>query len=105
MAGWIILALAISTICGFITLFVYNHKGYDGGYFLGFLLGIIGVIIALCLPGRNIKHKEEVKTVQYNTIESEGENIRICKDCGNQLFDNENKCSNCGQEIENANKK
>ncbi len=37
-------------IMGFVTKTISKDKGYDGGFWWGFLLGIFGIIIVACKP-------------------------------------------------------
>jgi len=44
-------SLLYSVICGIVTSRINRDKGYNGGFFWGFFLGIIGIII-VALRGR-----------------------------------------------------
>ena len=44
--------LFVLIICGLLTKQYYKYRGYQGGFWLGFLLGIVGVIIAANLPSK-----------------------------------------------------
>lgn len=37
-------------IMGFVSKTIQNNKGYDGGFWWGFLLGILGIIVVACKP-------------------------------------------------------
>lgn len=47
---FIIGILILWGIMGFVTKTISNNKGYDGGFWWGFLLGIFGIIIVACKP-------------------------------------------------------
>lgn len=52
-------------IWGFATLYVNEIKGYKGGFWLGFFLGFIGLIIVACKP--NNLQTSSYSTNSYNT--------------------------------------
>ena len=95
----IIICLIVWIICGFLSLDLQVKKGYDGGFWIGFLLGIIGLIYSAGLPDVNKKKiKKQAKEIIIESEEDgkDFESYTICKNCGFQIFDDEKKCSNCG---------
>lgn len=38
------------TVCGVLSKKLYQKKGYVGGFWIGFLLGLIGLVFAAGLP-------------------------------------------------------
>lgn len=52
LIGWII----NSVVFGFITLYVAESKGYDGGFWWGFWLGIIGLLVVGFRPDNTEQH-------------------------------------------------
>ncbi len=63
-------------------------KGYSFNIILAILFGILYLIYAAGLP------KKE------NTTEDSKEHVTLCKQCGFQVFDDEDVCSNCGAKID-----
>lgn len=45
--------IIVGVICGFITKSMNESKGYDGGFWWGFLLTIIGIIVVAVRPFNN----------------------------------------------------
>ena len=94
-------------ISGFLSLDLHKMKGYDGGFFLGFLLGIIGLIYSAGLPDRAQKEivkdnktnkiKVVVKDEEISQEEDNDDNYILCKKCGFPIYEDETKCSNCGE--------
>ena len=48
--GYIVGGLIGCVIFGFITKYINNSKGYEGGFAWGFWLNLIGVIVVACKP-------------------------------------------------------
>ncbi|MDE6035743.1 MAG: hypothetical protein K2G36_07535 [Ruminococcus sp.] len=44
-----------AVIWGFVTRTISKNKGYKGGFWWGFWLNIIGVIVVACRPNNNNK--------------------------------------------------
>ncbi len=42
--------IIVGIICGFISKSINESKGYDGGFWWGFLLSIIGIIVVAVRP-------------------------------------------------------
>ncbi len=96
----------------FLTKKLFSIKGYNGGFFLGLFLGIIGLIYAVGLPMQtneyltnNKKENIEVVTELNNDIQEEVieidtdapvENYTTCSNCGFPIYEDETECSNCG---------
>ncbi len=105
MLLYIILIIVICVICGVLSYLLYEEKGYSGGFLIGFFLGIIGLIYAAGRPNVNtskIVKNEDGETViinQNEQIQLEEEQYEICPNCGWQVFQNEDSCSNCGAKI------
>lgn len=99
----ILTSLALWIICGFLSRDLQIKKGYDSGFWIGFVLGIFGLIYSAGLPvvdkkrnnkntktGAASENKDNSSAVDY-------EEFAICKHCGFQIFADEDKCSNCGK--------
>ena len=87
-------------ICGFLSFDLQDKKGYEGGFLIGFLLGIIGLIYSAGLPDINkkkIKKQSNKEIVLENDIDEYGEDFLLCKNCGMQIFEDEKTCPNCGK--------
>ncbi len=59
--------LSMCFLCGFMSMSLQAQKGYDGGFWIGFLLGVLGVIYSAGLPLKkdNAVHKQ-VNRISYN---------------------------------------
>ena len=108
-----IIGLVFGIIWGFATKSIYNNKGYDGGFWVGFFLGVIGLIIALTKPDissysqqkddffqrvqavNEEKKKQETKPIGlYDTLAAPGSNAAWkCSKCGKT---NPNYIGTCG---------
>ncbi len=98
---WFLSAL----ICSIASLDLQEKKGYrDGSFFLGILLGVFYLIYSAGLPlakdDCTITNKEKKllkKTPNtINLVKTEGIDYVFCKKCGFPVYDDEQKCSNCG---------
>ncbi len=89
-------------ICACLTMELYSKNGYDGGFWIGFLLGIIGLIYSAGLPDISKNEKEKFKDL---TKEQSNASYIFCNKCGFPIYEDENKCSNCGYKKENDDKK
>lgn len=59
--------LFVLIICGLLTKQSYKYRGYQGGFWLGFLLGIVGVIIAANLPSKKDILKDVYDEIEKNS--------------------------------------
>ena len=58
--------LAQGLIFGFITIAISKSKGYDGGFWWGFFLGILGLIVVAVRPDKsNPEQDKSVKAANY----------------------------------------
>ena len=48
--GTFIVYIIVAVVCGFISLSINQSKGYEGGFWWGFLLSILGIIIVAVRP-------------------------------------------------------
>jgi len=127
--GIIIGTFISAIICGALSASLHDKKGYGGGFWWGFFLGIIGLIYSAGLPvsyekryktkkdqglslyelqnngkynGNNSLSASKTQSHKSNKNDEREEatqNYRICKKCGWQVFDDEEICSNCGLEV------
>ena len=88
---------------GFLSQSLHDKKGYDGGFWIGFIFGIFGLIYAAGLPEKKehktVKIKKGNKEVVVEDEYDDFESVKICPDCGWQVFPEEKNCSNCGRKI------
>ena len=91
--SWIFLVGFSLFISGIFTAVIFSGKGRSawGGFFVGFLFGIIGIIVALTLS--------ESKEVSYEDKIASGE-MKVCP-CGNVVVSSVEICPVCGREISN----
>ncbi len=94
-------------ISGIICAAIMSSKGHDGTsgwFFLGFLLGIIGIIIAACQP--NLYYINSLRNSQHSTSSSplnNNQNTWVCK-CGTRNNSDSLFCNKCGKQNPNANR-
>ena len=70
LAVYIIVAFIILITCGIITDAIGEAKGYKTSFFyIGYLLGIIGIIIVVCLPDNSMQVVNNEKWERYEKIE------------------------------------
>ena len=67
--GYLIAVLFWAIVWGFVVQKVNANKGYEGGFWLGFFLGIIGLIIVLTKPDQHSK-------VEQNALHTYSEEMR-----------------------------
>lgn len=87
MWEYIIGGLIGCIIFGFVTQYINNSKGYEGGFAWGFWLNIIGVIVVACKPENHSNATKKEKSSPYSTPVSESyiqERIKTA----NQAFSN-----------------
>lgn len=48
--GTFIISIIVCIVCGFISKSINESKGYEGGFWWGFLLTIIGIIVVAVRP-------------------------------------------------------
>ena len=50
---WIFAVIIQGLIWGFVAQIISENKGYEDGFFWGFFLGIMGIIVVACKPDNN----------------------------------------------------
>lgn len=92
---WILFGLACGKIAG--------NKGYESGwYILGFLFGIIALLIVLCLPDNYApSYSSSPKKVIHNTSGHNESRVIVwkCPKCGNGNTKFDRFCPKCGEEM------
>ena len=100
----IITTVFVLIISGFLSLELLNKKGYESGFWIGFVFGILGLIYTAGLP--DISKKRIVKKNKKQILENDEEELEdndkneqyiYCENCGFSIWDDEKKCSNCGK--------
>jgi len=76
-------------IWGFATLHVNESKGYDGGFWLGFFLGFIGLIIVACKANNSYKN-DYASSILLSEVTKESNDRRLLASGGW-------KCTRCGR--------
>ncbi|MBR6385667.1 MAG: hypothetical protein IKS03_06085 [Ruminococcus sp.] len=83
---WIIVSIVIMAfICGFATKTINENKGYEGGFWWGFLCGFVGLIVMACKP------------VSKNFYKQVGVTIWKCEVCGSLNPATDKSCCKCGK--------
>ena len=91
----IIICVICWLFCGIITALIYESKGYNGGFWVGFLFGAIGLIIAICLPAKMNREDAETNSREEESLPRAGKYV-FCKKCGFLMPKEQTTCSNCG---------
>lgn len=94
-------------ISGILSMDLHSRKGYSGGFWVGFLLGYIGLIYSAGLP--DVRNKKVVKDGKNETVivsdedndedEIDPENLpkkNECPNCFSKVSPTDNVCPNCG---------
>lgn len=96
-------------IWGFVTKAIMKGKGYEntGSWFIcGFLLGIIGVIIAACQTNLNYVNYQNHSGNSGNTtqppINAGSKSTTVCKSCGATNSSSSYHCQSCGAKLSKA---
>lgn len=58
----LLLGLIGCFVCGFMSEDLHRRKGYEGGFWVGFLLGLIGLIYSVGLP--DLRAKKVIRNEQ-----------------------------------------
>lgn len=64
---WLVF-LIIWVSCGILCEYLGNLKGQKGCFLYGFLLGVIGIIIVLCLKNKSGEIEEQNKGNKYDAL-------------------------------------
>lgn len=85
---------------GFIGALIFRHKGKKeaNGFLLGFLLGPIGVLIALFSNATSIEIAKQEKEMEEEQIKS-GE-LKKCPFCAELVKTEAKVCKHCGRDLE-----
>jgi membrane protease subunit (stomatin/prohibitin family) len=86
--GILLTSIIVGCIFGAITKSMYSNRGHEGGFWTGFFLGVIGIIIAATKS--DIKSQETYESIQYQR--SRGWN---CLKCGSYNGEDQTFCHNC----------
>lgn len=94
---YIFVIVGIWILCGFAAGSVAKDKGYGGEwYVIGFLLGLIGIIIALCLTDQN---KKPAMLASNDNTQINQETWK-CPKCGKTNKLDNLFCPECGEKYE-----
>lgn len=89
---WMIVlgGIIVSIIFGFITSWINESKGYNGGFAWGFFLGVIGIIVVACRADNRHHYNESTENSALSAYAKEISERRILDDGGW-------KCERCGR--------
>lgn len=112
----IVLGIIGCFVCGFMSEDLHRRKGYEGGFWLGFLLGIAGLVYSAGLPDirakkvtRNefgemivISEEDEAPAEEEQGTAADPANQPAkneCPNCFAKLSPDDQVCPNCGFKI------
>lgn len=112
-AGFFIGFLVNGIIFGLITKYVAESKGYEGGFWWGFFLGLIGLLVVGFRPNKNDTNYS-YNSIQSNPVSSytpisqtskndiikdnkKAEKKWICIECNTENYEKSKFCCNCGE--------
>lgn len=104
---WIIVSIVIMAfICGFATKTINENKGYEGGFWWGFLCGFVGLIVMACKPVSKDFYKDESYGAEKESSTKDEEDDKIisplrgtweCEECGLVNPIRHKCCYKCGK--------
>ena len=99
----IIFIIIFWIISGFLSMDLQSKKGYNGVFWLGFLLGIVGLVYSAGLPDiskkkttKKSKEQDTEKTEELTEEQANKGKYILCPKCGFPIWEDEDQCSNCG---------
>ena len=75
-----IIPLVVAVICGCISKSITNSRGMLGGFWWGFLLGIIGIIVVAVRPNDKVKTEAREPNVRNTSIISASDELLKAKE-------------------------
>ncbi len=88
-----IYSIVIWVVTASLSIRLQEKKGhYDGSLLLSLVLGFFYFIYSIALPTRDAQPPLEENAQQNN----QKEDVVFCPKCGNQIFDDQTRCSMCG---------
>lgn len=105
---WVISYIAAGCLFGFFAWKIADNKGRGGAgiFCLGFFLGIIGVLIALCLSDQRVYDQPPANESYFSRMEKEGnaQPSWECAYCGHRNTEKLSYCLHCRSERNEAQK-
>ncbi len=86
-----IVPLVFGVIFGLAAKSIFESKGRNGtnGFWLGFILGIFGLVIAFVLPPEGAAKQVVVSNARFKT----------CPYCAEQILEQAIVCKHCGKDV------
>ncbi len=97
-SGLIIGILAECLICGLICSAVASSRGMEGGFWWGFFLNVIGIIIVAVRPNDQVKNPAPVPAGSSVASDPNADYRFQCQRCGHLSTGWYQKCPHCGAE-------
>lgn len=99
MGGGLIIGILIECfICGLICSAVASSRGMEGGFWWGFFLNVIGIIIVAVRPNDQVKNPAPIPAVPTAANDPNADYRFQCQSCGHLSTGWYQKCPHCGAE-------
>ena len=100
--AYFFIAIVVALVCGWISQGISSSRGMEGGFWWGFFLTIIGIVVVAVRP--NDQQNDSARGVQASRDDLDDvPHIYICRECrttfGGTIQSRPERCPKCGGEI------